>query len=297
VTNATTATMPDPQRLTIDTPAGSIAALHWPRADAPRLVFLHANGFCASACRQVLAPLSDAYDVLAYDLRGHGRTALPADPAAIKGWRTHADDLMAVLKTLEGRPFALAGHSMGGVISLLAAARLEAKPAAVCMLDPVILPFAVYATAHGPFWPLASRRMPLRTGALRRRNGWENREAVIESYRAKPAFARWADEVLEDYLQDGLAENAEGVTLACAPAWEAANYAAQRHWPIPAAKRAGAPVHVLKAGVKSTVMNPGPLIKTGASIDTLDGAGHLLAMEKPGACADWLKARLDAAFT
>jgi pimeloyl-ACP methyl ester carboxylesterase len=54
---------------------------------------------------------------------------------------------------------------------------------------------------------------------------------------------------------------------------------------------------VLKAGVKSTVMNPRPLVKAGASIDTLDGAGHLLAMEKPDACSDWLKARLDAAFT
>jgi pimeloyl-ACP methyl ester carboxylesterase len=291
------AIMADPQRLTIDTTEGRIAALHWPRVDAPRLVFLHANGFCASAYRQVLAPLTQTYDILAYDLRGHGRTALPADPPAIRGWNTHADDLVAVLETLDDRPIALAGHSMGGVISLLATARLQAKPAAVCMLDPVILPFAVYATAHGPLWPLASRRMPLRVGALRRRDGWRSREAVIGSYGAKPAFARWADGVLEDYLDDGLIEDDDGVRLACAPAWEAANYAAQRHWPVAAAKSAGVPAHVLRAGEKSTVMNANALTKAGASLDTLDGASHLLAMEKPQDCAIWLKARLDSAFT
>lgn len=115
--------MIEPARDTIRLPDGEMALLHWPAQDRPRLVFAHANGFCASAYRQMLSRLAHRFDIIAMDLRGHGRTRLPADPAAHTSWDLYADDLAALYATLDRPPDLLAGHSMGAASSLMAAAR------------------------------------------------------------------------------------------------------------------------------------------------------------------------------
>ena len=105
-------------------------------------------------------------------------------------------------------------------------------------------------------------------------------------------------QLLEDYLTDGLIETEDGgVRLACPPAWEAANFAAQGHDPVRAARRAGAPIHVLKAEHGSTVRRAAALARAGARIDAAPGAGHLMPMERPAETAAWLEHRLAQAFS
>ncbi|HCY55402.1 MAG TPA: alpha/beta hydrolase, partial [Oceanicaulis sp.] len=79
-----------------------------------------------------------------------------------------------------------------------------------------------------------------------------------------------------------------GVALACDPAWEAANYASHRHDPVGAARRAGIPIAVLKAGKASTVRDIAGLERAGAVITPLPGHSHLAPMENPAVCADWI---------
>ena len=44
------------------------------------------------------------------------------------------------------------------------------------------------------------------------------------------AFKTWPETMLADYVAGGFVEQPEGkVELACAPVWEASNYAAQAH--------------------------------------------------------------------
>ena len=86
------------------------------------LVFVHANGFNALTYRTLLAPLSGTLRIWAPDLRGHGGTTLPTDAGGRRNWHDHRDDLVALLDALDGPPAILAGHSMGGTSSLLAAA-------------------------------------------------------------------------------------------------------------------------------------------------------------------------------
>jgi pimeloyl-ACP methyl ester carboxylesterase len=152
--------------------------------------------------------------------------------------------------------------------------------------------------AHTPIWPLIANRMGLVRGALTRADGWPDRNAVLARYRDKALFAAWAPGVLEDYLADGLVETEDGgVRLACAPAWEAANFAAQGHDPVAAARKAGAPLHVLKAEHGSTVRRAAALARAGAQIDAAPGAGHLMPMERPQETAAWLEHRLAQAFS
>ena len=94
-----------------------IAVYEWGDPSGPEVVLIH--GFAQShLCfePQLRSELIRHCRVVAFDMRGHGASAQPADPAAYQGDRVWADDIAAVLsaKALE-RPV-LAGWSMGGRI-------------------------------------------------------------------------------------------------------------------------------------------------------------------------------------
>src|ERR1700722_7664291 len=117
----------EPRRRTfaIATPhgPGELAAIEFGDPARPLdVVFLHANGFNAMTYRSVLAPLSDRLRILAVDQQGHGRSAQRTPAENRKSWGDLRDDLVALIDSLQGGPFVLSGHSMGGAASLLAAA-------------------------------------------------------------------------------------------------------------------------------------------------------------------------------
>jgi len=265
-----------------------MALLRWPAPGKPRLVFAHANGFCASAARRMLAGLSADFDIVAPDLRGHGRTTLPADPSGLRSWNLHADDLLTLYAALDRPPDLLAGHSMGASATLLAASGMDAPPP-LALVEPVVLPAAAAFWARTPLWAVFKRRMPLSKAARRRARAWSSREAVLERYRAKPTFARWSPGVLEDYLGDGLVETGDGVRLACDPDWEAANYEAQGHDLLGAARRIAGPVRAFKAQHASTLINAQSIADRGVSVERMDGVGHLAVMEQPARVAAWIR--------
>jgi len=277
----------EPVRLTIHAPHGDIAALAWPAPGRPRLLAAHGNGFNAMSLKPMLAALADRFDIIAMDLRGHGRTTLPADPGAHQSWDIYADDLLHVLAALDRPADLLAGHSMGAAGLLLAAGRMDAPPP-LALIEPVVLAPAVYLAARTPLWPLFRARIGLGDRARRRANLWAAREEVLARYASKPAFAAWAPGVLEAYLEDGLIETPDGWRLACDPAWEGANFEACRHDLMAAASRAGAATHVLKAGQGSTVVNAHGLEQRGAAVSVMDGVSHLAPMEAPERVAAWV---------
>ncbi|MGY6627863.1 MAG: alpha/beta fold hydrolase [Oceanicaulis sp.] len=271
----------------IQAPHGDIAALAWPAPGRPRLVAAHGNGFNAMSLKPMLAALADRFDIIAVDLRGHGRTTLPADPRSHHGWDIYANDILHVLAALDRPADLLAGHSMGAASLLLAAGRMDAPPP-LALIEPVVLPPTAYLAARTPFWPLFRARIGLGERARRRANGWPSREDVLARYASKPAFAAWAPGALEAYLEDALVETQDGWRLACDPEWEGANFEACRHDLMGAAGRVGAAMHILKADQGSTVMNPRGLAKRGAAISLMDEVSHLAPMEAPQRVAAWV---------
>jgi len=282
------ADIPAPDHRTIALPDGEMALLCWPAPGKPRLVFAHANGFCASAARRMLSGLSADFDIVAPDLRGHGRTTLPADPARHKSWDVYASDLLALFAALERPPDFLTGHSMGASSTLLAASRMEAPPP-LALVEPVVLPGLIGFAARTPVWEIFKRSMAISKTARRRARQWPSRADVLARYQAKPNFARWAPGALEDYLDDGLMEAQDGVTLSCDPQWEAANYEAQGHDLLGAAQRVKSPVRVFKAAHGSTLINADSLVRRGVGVERMDGVGHLAVMEQPERVAAWIR--------
>jgi len=168
------------------------------------LVFLHANGFHAHLYAALLEPLAQGLRILAPDLRGFGRTTLPADPAQLRSWNTFRDDLLALLDAVEARDVVLAGHSMGATASLLAAAEAPDRVRAVVLIEPVIMPSTFYVAMNfEPTRRAVAARFPLSRDALRRRARFNDRDAAFAAYLGRGAFRTWPDDTLRAYVDEG----------------------------------------------------------------------------------------------
>src|SRR5580698_8351002 len=113
--------MAEPTRKSISLDGGAMSYLEWVASGVP-LNFAHANGFNAETYKSVLAPLADDFRVFACDQRGQGFSDLPTTPGLAKNWTVFRDDLVAYLGCVSDAPVILAGHSMGGAASFMAAA-------------------------------------------------------------------------------------------------------------------------------------------------------------------------------
>lgn len=201
-------------------PAGGdalpLAAHEW-AADAggPPLVLLHATGFHGGVWRAVVAALGRRH-VLAPDQRGHGGS----DAAPLTDWRDFARDLLALLEARGIEGATLVGHSLGGAVALMAAAEAPGRIARLVLIDPVVpSPEAVragvnpMATPPDGSHPIARRRARFADAA--------EMQAVLGP---RPPFAAFDPRVLADYCAGGVRPEGDGVTLACAPGFEAQVY-------------------------------------------------------------------------
>lgn len=270
---------PRSRQVTLATRGGAMAVLDFGPPERPvDVIFSHANGFNARTYRSILAPLASDLRILAVDMRGHGASTLPADPAAHGGWNGFRDDLLAFLDVETAGPVVLAGHSMGGTSSLLAAAHEPQRVKALALFDPVIFALGVARDTMGD--------NPLADGAQRRRAVFPSKAAAVEAYTGRGAFRTWRPEQLADYVEAGFRETDGGeVTLTCAPAWEAANFRTHNYDPWAAFRATRCPVRILRAETASTARlddGQAELEATGRfRIDLIPGTSHFLPMERP----------------
>ncbi len=212
------------RRIAVETPGGALSALVWDAAPAgsPWLHFAHATGMHGGLYARLLAPLADRFNIVASDARGHGRS-YAADPALLTGWEDFADDMLAVMAAVAGDArWLLAGHSMGGTASLLATWRAPERAAGLVLVDPAFLPFAMAALVRGG-QPLPN---PMADQAGKRRADFPDVATARAAYAGRGVFRAWSDADLDAYLADGLRDAPDGVTLACAPLFEAATFRA-----------------------------------------------------------------------
>ncbi len=259
-------------------------------ADPVDLIFLHANGFNALTYRAILEPLADRAHILAVDMRGHGLSTLETRTEDRRSWLDLRDDLLAFLEVMDIADVVLAGHSMGGAVSIFAAADAPRRVRRLTLLDPVMVPRR--DPSGVPDIP-----SPLVAGALKRRAVFPSRQAALETYRGRSAFKTWLDEMLVDYVTDGFLDLPTGeVALACRPEWEASSFAAQDQDVWGAVPRTLCPIAILRAEIESTCRLEGVTQALPAdgriSIETIAGAGHFLPMERPDLCLAALAAAL-----
>jgi pimeloyl-ACP methyl ester carboxylesterase len=265
------------------------------------VLFLHATGFNAETYQPLLALLPPDISWDAWDLRGHGRNSLPADPALLTSWMIYADDVIARLDHKSGKKIILAGHSFGAVTAMLIAHKRPDMVRALLLIEPPLLAprYHVYARLPGGI-SLLQRAVPIARNAGRRRRHFTDVAAARAAYAGRGAFRSWRPEFLEAYLRGGLRASPQGgVELCCAPAWEQANFTAFRHDSWRALRSLRCPVHLLVGEKNSTVAAQlGRFRKSAphAHVEIVPGTTHFIPMEQPELVADRIVqlSRLDA---
>ncbi|WP_275287904.1 alpha/beta fold hydrolase [Halomonas elongata] len=256
---------------------------------AAPLVFAHANGFPGRSYRSFLTPLASRFDVRPVEQLGHH----PDFPVG-HNWLALRDELLAQLRECSG-PVIGVGHSMGGVLTAMAAEQEPERFRCVVMLDPpLMLGLDAMAMKVAKRLGFVDRVTPAgRT--LGRRSRWPDRATMRDYLRRRGLFRHFTDQALDDYIEGGTQELEDGsVVLRYDPDIEVDIF---RHLPdhlsdLP--DNVKVPLGVL-AGRESDLLTPRRqrrLGRRGVSVAQVSG-GHMFPMEHPQATREALLAMLD----
>jgi lipase len=168
-----------PDALDVPVAGGSLRVAGWPGVGTPVLAI---HGITSSSRSWPF--LADEVDrpVWAPDLRGRGRSShLPGEV----GMAAHAEDCAAVIRAVSDEPVVVVGHSMGGFVAAVLAARHAELVRALVLVDGG-LPFPP-EDADATMAGLAPIKQRLQASYTR--------EGYRDWFRNHPAFARdWTPE-------------------------------------------------------------------------------------------------------
>ena len=259
---------------------------------AQPVLFLHANGYPAGVYRQFLAALARHHPVGAIDV-------IAAAHGPGRGWRNLLTQVLARVDALPDEPLALVGHSMGGYLAAMAAARRPMRVAQVVLIDaPLVRGWRGAFLSASHFSGLSRKAGPAPIAA-RRRMHWPSREDARRHLADKPFVQRWAPGVLDDFLVAALTDHPDGgVTLTIARAAERDIYATLAHRAalraVRTLRRRGTPIGFVAGSQSEELRLAGRDANRafwGEDWRELD-TGHLVPMEAPQACAAVVQALL-----
>lgn len=186
-------------------------------AHKPLIIFSHGNSFPASTYGAMTASLqARGYTVKSIEKLGHD----PAYPVT-SNW-PHLVQQLADFAELQAKtastPLVLVGHSLGGFLSLMCAAKYPHLAAGslrgVVLLDsPIISGWRAKILSFAKLTGLAE---PLGPGAVskKRKHLWGSKNDVFLHFRSKKGFARWDDEAIHRYVDNGTFADGEQHRLA-----------------------------------------------------------------------------------
>lgn len=117
---------------TIEAADGTTIAYEVRGSGEPALVFVHCWSCNRGFWREQLGLFAEDYTVVALDLPGHGASGRDRGTWTFEAY---ADDVSRLVEELDLDRVVLVGHSMGGPVSLLAAAKLKERVAGVICAD------------------------------------------------------------------------------------------------------------------------------------------------------------------
>jgi pimeloyl-ACP methyl ester carboxylesterase len=120
-----------PTEQTFDTGKVKINYLDFGSSAAEPVVMVHGGAWCWQEYLSLIPSLSQTLRIYALDLRGNGRSGWIAGQYRLEDF---TDDTAAFLRSLKA-PAILVGHSIGGVIALMTAARCPEKVKALVIED------------------------------------------------------------------------------------------------------------------------------------------------------------------
>jgi len=230
---------------------------------APALVFIHYWGGSRRTWSDVIASLADRFRCIAIDLRGWGNSDRHANDYSLF---TQASDAERIIEAVDAKDFVLVGHSMGGKIAQILAARQPPGLRGLVLVAPA------------PPTPIV---LPD-----------EQKRRMLDSY-ATPAGVQNALEVLTHrplnddqrrQVTEDTVGGAEGAKLAWVSQGMALDISEQAAAiSVPVCVIVGSADQVERESVlRQTLLALVPQ----ARFEILDGIGHLSPLEAPGSVSD-----------
>jgi pimeloyl-ACP methyl ester carboxylesterase len=172
--------MPDPIDIAVS--GGVLRVASWPGRGEPVLAI---HGITSSSRTWPFVAEALGGPLVAPDLRGRGRSDGLPGPA---GMARHAEDCAAVVEAVADTALVVVGHSMGGFVATVLAARRPELVRALVLVDGGLpFPPADEAATAAGLRPIKQRLQSTYT-----------REGYRDWFRSHPAFARdWTAEVEE----------------------------------------------------------------------------------------------------
>ncbi|MCK9195719.1 MAG: alpha/beta hydrolase [Syntrophales bacterium] len=260
-------------------------------ADGPPLMFLHATGFLPWLWHPLAREISPPYQVVAPYFCDHRETS-PDDGGL--SWLLLAQDLAAFYNTLDLEPPFLVGHSMGATIMTIANSRFGLNARGMILIEPIFLPQDYYGLR------ITVEQHPLASKSIKRKNYWNSQEEAGTYVRSRPLFKNWDEEMMDLYIKYGMKPGESGgLQLACSPQRETALFmGGMQYDPWPDLSKVTCPVLVLE-GERSENRHFIDLRKATSLFpkgthQVIQGAGHLVPMEKPREVVSIIKTFFDS---
>lgn len=283
---------PRPDRtLAVETAGGAEAAVRRYASDGPVRLFLsHGNGFAIDGYRHFWERLHPGFELIVFDQRNHGLN--PPSPAEHHRYRYFAEDLEHVFTAVADRcPRKV---NVGVFHSLSARAAMIQALESAWLWDALIL----FDPPTAPPFPSDLRDRSVKYNrrladwAMERQAVFDSITHVVDLYRDLPSTRNCTPESIEALAHAVVRRDGERWRLRCPPELEARLYrenTAIRIWP--AANDFPGPV--LLVGSESPDGRPNPpgesnrlLAEAGGfEFTTVPGAGHMMQLERPEACA------------
>lgn len=263
--------------------------------DSKRLHFLHGTGFCSMTLAPIASQLPEEWSLWFTDVPGHGLSNKPKHrmPDWNKMAMTVAKAINQQANVQQDGPVIGVGHSMGAVLTLLAAAHYPQLFSRIILLDPVFFKPELVIANHLMRVTGAWKNYALVRSVNKRCAQWPNVEEMKSDIASKSFYRNWHPQVIENYVTYGSKENITGdIQLACDPRWESAFFGSYPKGLWKALRKVSVPVDILVAK-KSYSFIP-KAVKRAAKVNDLiqwkffDGT-HCFPMEQPGETASCIK--------
>jgi 3-oxoadipate enol-lactonase len=255
--------------------------------DTGRPVLL-VHGFTADAgeVADVLDPLAaQGWHAVAPDLRGHGRSDHPTDPAAYS-FEILAADVLALADALGWDRFALVGHSMGGAVAQL-----------VALDHPQRLTGLVLAsTFHGPVPGVTMELVELGSWVVRE-SGMAGLDQALAARRAENPESAAAFERMQEARPGHAEQSARRLEATSPDMWLALapRFVAQEDR-LDRLRALDVPTAVIVGDRDATMLDDCRRLAAaipGASLTVIPDAGHVPQLEQPDAWWEALAGFLD----
>jgi pimeloyl-ACP methyl ester carboxylesterase len=258
--------------------------------DGPLLHFAHANGYPPASYKQLFTTLADEFQVIAMRQRPLWPGSRPEDVSDVQAL---ADDMILFFEQQQLEGMLGVGHSMGAIVTLLAALRRPQLFKALVIMEPVFLMPSVLQLVNLQ-GPALLEDLPIIKIARTRRQRWASREEAFQHFRPKRVFARWSDEALWDYVWHGLHRNQAGeVEMTFSSEWEAHIYTLMLIDVWQRLPHVTHPTLAIRAEESDTLAPAAwemwRFYQSAATFIEVPDATHLLPMEKPLLVADMIR--------